>query len=98
VLRTDDAQLHLLDSQIVVDALPGVEPSSQLATVFLARGIDVITANKTMIAQSGAELSALAARHGAHLHYSAAVGGGAPMIETTRRLADSGQIASLTTI
>jgi homoserine dehydrogenase len=98
LLKTDVAHLHQLDSDVVVDALPGVEPASRLTSTFLADGIDVVTANKAVIAQSGAELIALAARHGASLRYSAAVGGSAPMIETVRRVAKTNDIASISAI
>jgi homoserine dehydrogenase len=97
-LLTDETQLHGVDCDIVVDALPGLEPSTRLVTAFLTRGIHVVTANKALIAQSGPKLSQLASRHGASLRYSAAVGGSAPMIETVRRLAASAEIASITAI
>ena len=95
LLITDEAPLKEIDSDMVVDALPGLEPSLTLDAAFLARGIDLVTANKAVIAQSGKELRAVADRHGAKLRYSAAVGGSAPMIETVRRLAASAAIASL---
>jgi len=98
LLFTDEAPLKEIDADMVVDALPGLEPSLTLHAAFLARGIDVVTANKVVIAQSGQELQAVADRHGAKLRYSAAVGGSAPMIETVRRHAASTGIASLTGI
>jgi len=81
-----------------VDALPGPEPSPRLVAAFLNRGIDVVSANKVAMAEPGPALGALAARHGASLRYSAAVGGSAPMIETVRHLAASGEITSLSAI
>jgi homoserine dehydrogenase len=81
ILQTDTAQLHQIDCDVVVDALPGVEPSAQFAAAFVARGIDLVTANKALIAHAGAGMATLAANHGASLRYSAAVGGSAPMIE-----------------
>jgi len=98
LLITDEPLLKEIDTDMVVDALPGLEPSLTLDAAFLARGINVVTANKAVIAQSGKELRALADRHGAKLRYSAAVGGSAPMIGTVRRLAASADIASLTGI
>lgn len=49
----------------------------------LAQGMDVVTADKALLARDGARLNALARRHGARLHGSAAVGGGMPAIEAT---------------
>jgi homoserine dehydrogenase len=98
LLHSDTSHLQHLDCDVVVDALPGVKLSSQLGAAFLARGINVITANKAVIAQSGAELRALAAQHNAHLRYSAAVGGSAPMIEAVGRMAQCGGIVSLAAV
>jgi homoserine dehydrogenase len=87
-----------LECDVVVDALPGLEPSTRLIASYLSRGIDVVSANKAVIAEAGPALGALAARHGASLRYSAAVGGSAPMIEMVRRLAASGEITAVTAI
>lgn len=71
-----------LRPDVVVDALPGLEPSLPLVRTYLGHGVHVVSANKTLIAEAGIELSALAARNGASLLYSAAVGGSVPMLET----------------
>lgn len=63
LLQTDAALVHQIDCDVVVDALPGLEPSSGLPSEFRKRGIDVVSANKTVIAKSGPALGALAARH-----------------------------------
>jgi homoserine dehydrogenase len=98
LVETDDDALPHLECDVVVDALPGLEPSTRLVTAYLSRGIDVVSANKVIVAESGPSLSLLASRHAASLRYSAAVGGSAPMIETVRRLAASGGITSMTAI
>jgi homoserine dehydrogenase len=46
----------------------------------------VVTGNKAALARHWDSLHACAARHGGALRFSAAVGGGAPIIETLRRL------------
>jgi homoserine dehydrogenase len=97
-LNIDESDLQDLDCDIVVDGLPGLEPSTRIVTAFLSRGIHVVSANKALIAQSGPALSDLASRHEASLRYSATVGGSAPMIETARRLAANAKITSLTAI
>jgi homoserine dehydrogenase len=98
LLHTDETPVQEMDCDVAVDALPGHESFSQLPSAFLKRGIDVVSANKALIAAFGPALGVLAARHGASLRYSAAVGGSAPMIETVRRLAENGEITSLTAI
>lgn len=81
LLRDSPHQIDELRPDVVVDALPGLQPSLELARRYLSRGVHVVSANKTLIAQSGVELNAVAARHGARFLYSAAVGGSVPMIE-----------------
>jgi homoserine dehydrogenase len=90
LLRTRVDQTLKLRADVVVDLLPGMEPSLNLAQHFLVIGVPVISANKTLIAESGAQLVTLANRTSASLHFSAAVGGAAPMIEAVERTADRG--------
>lgn len=85
-------------ADIVVDALPGLEPSHELVRHFIEQGSNVVSANKTVIAETGPALGLLAAKRNAYLEYSAAVGGSTPMIETLRREArhnDIGNIAGI---
>jgi homoserine dehydrogenase len=85
ILFTPDSRLALLDPDIVVEALPGEMPAHSLLHHFLDCGVNVVSANKRLIAASGPQLHRIAARNGAELHYSAAVGGSTPMIEAIRR-------------
>lgn len=84
-----------LRADIVVDALPGLQPSQSLVRYYLTHGTQVVSANKTLIAAAGPELAAIAQRNGVALRYSAAVGGSAPMIEAVQRAADAGEVQSL---
>jgi homoserine dehydrogenase len=70
-----------LRPDLVVDALPGFEPSRELVEHFLAMGAEVVSANKALVAEYGPLLSALADRSDTLLSHSAAVGGSTPMIE-----------------
>jgi homoserine dehydrogenase len=88
----DDAELR---PDIVVDALPGLEPSLSLVRKYLGHGVHVVSANKTLIAEAGPELSALAARNGASLLYSAAVGGSVPMLEALGNPSSRGGIVAI---
>jgi len=51
----------------------------------IARGKDVVTANKDLIATEGPWLAAFAARTGASLRYEAAVGGAIPIVRALGR-------------
>jgi len=77
---SEDAILSLRPD-VVVDALPGSGPSLHLVRHFLSRGIDVVSANKVLLAEHGAVLAPGSRGSGATLRYSAAVGGSAPMLE-----------------
>jgi homoserine dehydrogenase len=55
----------------------------------LLQGAQVVTANKAAVARDWDSLHAAAVRHGGKLRFSGAVGGGAPILETVRRLAGS---------
>jgi NAD-dependent oxidoreductase involved in siderophore biosynthesis len=95
-IQIDQDVLQGIECDVVVNALPGLEPSTQLITAFLKRGVDVVSANKAVMADSGSALGALATRYEASLRYSATVGGSARMIEAVRRIAASGNITSVT--
>ncbi len=95
LLHDDSDLLCKLQPDLVIDALPGIEPSYGLVRHFLDSGAGVITANKALIAEHGMALDGLAARAGTRLRYSAAVGGACPMIETTDRVRSQDRISSL---
>ena len=87
-----------LRPDVVIDALPGVEPSHSLASHFLERGISVVSANLTLIAEVGRKLGTLAAHRNAYLRYSAAVGGSGPMLEALRREIHHGDIRAVAAV
>lgn len=82
--------------QLVIEALPGHSPAFELVVHYLSEGVDVVTANKAILAEDGAELTRLAGISGAQLRYSAAVGGAAPMLETC--VQHAGKIQSLSAV
>ncbi|HHC08869.1 MAG TPA: homoserine dehydrogenase [Actinobacteria bacterium] len=65
---------------LVVEVMGGREPAGELVAAALAAGKPVVTANKELIADRGAELIELAAERGVPLLFEAAVGGGIPII------------------
>ncbi|MBM0103703.1 hypothetical protein JM946_03060 [Steroidobacter sp. S1-65] len=83
---------------VVIDALPGLEPAHSLVSHFLERGVSVISANIPLMAELGRKLGGLAARCNAYLKYSAAVGGSAPMLETLRRELHHHDVSSISVV
>jgi homoserine dehydrogenase len=81
LLHSSEDAILSLRPDVVVDALPGSGPSYRLVHHFLSRGIDVVSANKALLAEHGAVLAAAQRSSGATLRYAAAVGGSAPMLE-----------------
>lgn len=68
------------DVDIVVELMGGLNPAEGWIRKALAAGKSVVTANKQLIAYRGASLAKLAAEHGVHLRFGAAVAGGVPVI------------------
>ncbi len=66
--------------RVVVECIGGVGLARELILRAIARGKDVVTANKDLIATEGPWLAAFAARTGASLRYEAAVGGAIPIV------------------
>ena len=96
LLHTKLETLRTLKPQLVIDALPGLSPSFELVVHYLSEGVDVVTANKAVIAEDGTELIRLAGLSKAELRYCAAAGGGAPMLEGCQRHA--GQIQTMSAV
>lgn len=65
---------------IVVECIGGLGLARELVLRAIARGKDVVTANKDLIATEGPWLAGFAARTGASLRYEAAVGGAIPIV------------------
>lgn len=71
---------------LVVEVVGGADFPADVMRSALLRGAQVVTANKAAVAKHWDSLHACAARGGGALRYSAAVGGGAPILESVRRL------------
>jgi homoserine dehydrogenase len=68
----------------VVEVMGGIEPARTLVLAALESGKPVVTANKELLASSGAELLQAAAMAGTDLLYEAAVAGAIPLIRPLR--------------
>jgi len=69
---------------IVVEVIGGIEPARELILTALAAGKPVITANKELLANHGAELFEAASAGGVDLLFEAAVAGGIPIMRPLR--------------
>jgi len=83
---TSDAESVVTDPDVdlVVEVIGGIEPARSLILDALKSGKPVVTANKELLANVGAELIDAAAAAGVDLLYEAAVGGGIPLIRPLR--------------
>ena len=72
------------DIDLVVELIGGIEPARTLIADALRSGKPVVTGNKDLIANVGAELSEIAAEAGVDLLYEAAVAGGIPLLRALR--------------
>ena len=72
------------DVDVVVEVIGGIEPARELILAALAGGKPVVTANKELLANHGAELFAAASAGGVDLLFEAAVAGGIPILRPLR--------------
>jgi homoserine dehydrogenase len=82
----DDAAAVVADPDVdvVVELIGGIEPARSLVLDALKAGKPVITGNKALLADHGAELYAAADTAGVDLLFEAAVAGGIPLIRPLR--------------
>ncbi len=85
LITTDAAALVArTDVDVVVEVIGGLHPAQELIEAALRGGKPVVTANKALLAVSGAELAEVAAAAGVDLLYEAAVAGAIPVIRPLR--------------
>jgi homoserine dehydrogenase len=83
---TNDGEAVVSDPavDVIVEMIGGVEPARTLIANALKAGKPVVTANKELIANCGAELFEVAATAGVDLLFEASVAGGIPLIRPLR--------------
>ncbi len=97
---TNDATAVVADPavDIVVELIGGIEPARTLVATALEGGKPVVTANKELLANVGAELFATAESSGVDLLFEAAVAGGIPLIRPLRESLVGEPVARVTGI
>jgi homoserine dehydrogenase len=83
---TTDAAALVVDPDVdvVVEVMGGIEPARGLVSAALAAGKPVVTANKELLANHGAELYEAAEAAGVDLLFEAAVAGAIPIMRPLR--------------
>ncbi len=80
---------------IVVELIGGTGEAQTLVKEALAAGKDVVTANKALLAEKGAEIFRLAEKNQRDLCFEAAVGGGIPILRALREGFVANEIESI---
>ena len=83
------------EPDVVVEALPGIDPARGCIHTALGRGLRVVTANKALLASEWDSLAPRLVGPGRPILYAAAVGGAVPMLEIVEALAARGSIRRL---
>lgn len=94
-LFTDDV-VALFDArpEVVIDALSSGDAGYDILQHGLRAGVSVVSANKQAVVTDVVALHKFSKDSGARFAYSAAIGGGAPMLETMAQARASGDVAS----
>jgi homoserine dehydrogenase len=85
-LLTDDANSIVNDPEIdlIIEVIGGITPAKELILAAIKNGKSVVTANKALLAQAGAELYTAADNANVDLYYEAAVAGAIPILRPLR--------------
>ncbi len=96
VLTTDGTTLvDDPDIDVFIELMGGIEPARSLIRRALQNGKHVISANKALLAEDGAELFRLAESKGVLLLYEAAAAGGIPIVQVLKESLAGNRIVSL---
>lgn len=81
VLRRSEGSFEeiLENSDVIVELMGGRKPARDYVEKALQKGRHVVTANKQLVAHDGEELARIAAEHGVHFRYEAAIAGTVPI-------------------
>ena len=96
-LLTNDLRQVLDDPaiEVAVELVGGVDWARRAVLELLAAGKHVVTANKALLAQHGAEVFNAARRHGRTVAFEASVAGGIPIIAALAQSLSANQILSI---
>ena len=90
-----DAILADDEVTVVAECMGGTEPAFTFLMQCLERGKSVVTSNKELIANKGAELLAAAKAHACNCFFEASVGGAIPIIRPLHRCLAANEISAI---
>lgn len=94
LLTDDHSDPAFASADVLVETMGGLDEAGSLIEMALVRGQDVVTANKALVARRAETLDAACKAGGSNLKYSAAVGGGTPVIERLDAALEAGRIVT----
>ena len=86
------------DVDVIVELLGGLHPSYEYLKRAIENKINVVTANKDMLAEFGGELVSLAKENGVCIKFEASVGGGIPVLKPLIESLEGNEIDSISAI
>jgi homoserine dehydrogenase len=97
VTLTKDARelINNPEIDIIVELIGGMEPAKTFVLEAIAAGKHVVTANKALLSQHGAEIFAAAAKKNVEVGFEASVGGGIPVIKALKEGLVANKILSI---
>jgi homoserine dehydrogenase len=95
LLATSPDEILALEPEVVVEALPGVEPARTCVEVFLEAGVRIVTSNKALLAEHWSVLAPHLVGPRRIIRYAGAVGGSVPMLEAIERVSLRRRIVAL---
>jgi len=96
LLSTDPRDaLRDANVQVIVEVVGGVDWARRAILDALAAGKDIVTANKALLAEHGAEVFDAGRRHGRAIAFEASVGGGIPIIAALAQCLSANQILAV---
>ena len=98
VLTSDIEDIFNKDVDVIVELLGGLHPSYEYLKRALENKINVVTANKDMLAEFGGELVSLAKENGVCIKFEASVGGGIPVLKPLIESLEGNEIDSISAI
>ncbi len=83
-LKDASEMIDQVEADAFVELIGGVQPAGELTNQALNAGMDVVTANKELLAKQGRDLFREAERSGSQIRFEASVGGSIPIVRTMR--------------
>lgn len=97
---TNDFEKIINDGEvkIVAEVMGGIHPAYEFVKRCLESGKSVVSSNKELVAQKGAELLSIAAKNNVNFLFEASVGGGIPILRPMAQCLAANDINSVTGI